>query len=130
MKMQWLLLSAVCILLAGSAVAQNDFTQKTTANVPFDFVVNDSIFPKGEYVVSASSDGRKLFIQNKTEPQYSTFVLNTDRPLAPYKTHSEAKMVFALTNGQHVLHQVSITGDNHTHDIVHGSEIVELVATR
>ena len=130
MKTQWLLLIALGVLLAGSAIAQNDFTPKMVGNVPFDFVVNGSTFPKGEYVVSTPSNGRKLLIQNKTEPRYSTFVLNRDISLAPLTTHSQAKMVFALTNGQHVLHQISFTGDTHTHDIVHGSDVVELVASR
>jgi hypothetical protein len=130
MKTQWLLLTALAVLLVGSAIAQNDFTQKMTGNVPFDFVVNGTTLPKGEYVVSAPSDGRKLLIQNKNDPQYSTYVLNTDVPLGIHKTHSEAKMVFVRTNGQHVLHQISVTGDNHTHDIVHGADVIELVATR
>lgn len=53
MKAQrWLLLTAVILLLAGSAIAQNGSTRKVSANVPFDFVVNDTTLPKGEYVVS------------------------------------------------------------------------------
>lgn len=130
MKLQWLLLSAVCILLVGSAVAQTDFSQKMTAKVPFDFLVNGAAFPKGEYLVSETSDGRKLLITNKSEPQYSTFVLNTNRPLAPGKIHTDGKIVFARNNGQHVLHQICFTADSHTNDIVHGSDVVELVATR
>jgi hypothetical protein len=81
-------------------------------------------------VVSAPSDGKRLLIQNKNDPQYSAYVLNTDVPLGPFKTHSHANMVFARTNGQHVLHQISVAGDNHTHDISHGADVIELVATR
>jgi hypothetical protein len=113
-----------------TAIAQNDFSQKMTGNVPFDFVVNGTTLPKGEYVVSTTSDGRKLLIQNKNEPRYVAVVLNKDVLLGPYKTHSEAKMEFVRTNGQHVLHQISVTGDNHTHDIIHAADVIELVATR
>ena len=130
MKTQLLLLTALGVLLVGSAFAQNDFTQKMIGNVPFDFVVNGTTLPKGEYVVSAPSDGRKLLIQNKREPQYSVVDLNTNVLLSPLETHKQAKMVFARTDGQHVLHQIRVEGDNHTHDIVHGSDVIELVATR
>lgn len=130
MKAKLLLLTVFGVLLVGSAIAQTDFTQKMTGNVPFDFVVNGTTFPKGEYVVSTTSDGRKLLIHNKNEPRYATIVLNTDVPLGPYKNHSQSKMVFARTNGQHVLHQISIAGDSHTHDIIHGSDVIELASTR
>jgi hypothetical protein len=29
-----------------------------------------------------------------------------------------------------VLHQISLEGDNHTHDIIHGNNVAELVAKR
>lgn len=130
MKTRWLLLTALCILFARSAIAQNDFTQKLTGNVPFDFVVNGTTLPRGEYVVSATSDGLKLLIQNKSEARYATFVLSKDVPLDPYKAPSQAKMVFVRTNGQHVLHQISIEDANHADDIIHGSDVIELVTTR
>lgn len=130
MKIQWMLLPALWVLLLGSAIAQNDFTQKMTGNVTFDFVVNGTTFPKGEYIVSAPSDGHRFLIQNKTQPQYATFVLNTDLPLTSYKVHNQTKMVFVRTNGQHVLHQIYLEGDNHTHDIIHGADVIELVPTR
>jgi hypothetical protein len=129
MKTQWLLLTALCVLFVGSAIAQNDFTVKMSGNVPFDFVVNGTTFPKGEYLVSAPSDGNRLLIQNKNDAQYSTFVLNKNIS-TPFNTYTQAKMEFARTNGQHVLHQISFEGDNHTHDIIHGSDVIELIATR
>lgn len=130
MKSHLLLLTALGVLLVGSAFAQNDFTQKLTGNVPSDFVVNGTMFPKGDYVVSAPSDGTRLLIQNKRDSRYATFVLNTDRWLASDKVDSETKMVFVQTNGQHVLHQIRLQGDSHTHDIIHGSDVVELVEAR
>lgn len=131
MKAQrWLLLTAVILLLAGSAIAQNGSTRKVSANVPFDFIVHDTTLPKGEYVVSTDSDGLRLLIQNQKEPQYSTYLMSTDIQLAPGSLHSKDKLIFLRTNGQHVLHQISIEGDHHTHDIHHAMDVIELVAKR
>lgn len=130
MKKQWLLLVALGVLLVGSAIAQNDFTQRMVGSVPFDFFVNGTTFPRGEYVVSAPSDGHRFLLQNKAKPEYGTFVLNTDIALGANRIHAENKLIFVRTNGQHVLHQICLAGDSHTHDMIHGSEVIELVATR
>jgi len=131
MKAKGLLLTAVCLLLAGSGYAQTTQTPKLTANVPFDFVVNDNAMPKGEYVVSSFDDGRKLLIQNKTQADYSAYVLNNDVSLGGRRVENDGKLIFILTNGQHVLHQIALRGDNHIHDILHdGHDVIELVAMR
>ena len=130
MKSKGLLLTIVYLLVAGSALAQYKPTPKLTANVPFDFVVNDRTMPKGEYVVSTFDDGRKLLIQNTTHGEYSAFVLNNNVSLGR-PVENDGKLIFILTNGQRVLHQIAIRGDNHIHDLVHqGHDVIELVALR
>ena len=117
-------------LFAGSAVAQTLFVAGITVNVPFDFVVNHTTLPAGEYVVSANNDGYRFIIQNKTEPKYGVFVVNNNRRMYRSEIQDQSRMVFALTNGHHVLHQIYLQGDDHTHDIVHGSDVIELARTR
>ena len=130
MKAKGLLLTAACLLLAGSTFAQQKLTPRLTVNVPFDFVVNDDAMPKGEYIVSTFDDGRKLLIQNKTQAEYSAYVLNTDVSLGR-PVESDGRLIFILTDGQHALHQITLRGDNHIHDIVHqGHDETEIVAQR
>ncbi len=127
MKMKWLLVIAICLVFAESAFGQN---RRLIANVPFDFVAGDVMFPKGEYIVSTFDDGRKLVIQNKNQPEYMSYLLNTEVSLAGY-FDKDARMTFIVNDGQHVLHQIAITGDGHIHDIVHqGSDAIQLVASR
>lgn len=127
MKLKWLLLIAICLVFSGSVYAQNT---RLIANVPFDFVAGDEMFPKGEYIVSTFDDGRKLVIQNKNQPEYTSYLLNTDVSVSRY-LDGDARMIFILNDGQHVLHQIAITGDSHIHDIVHqGSDAIQLVASR
>ena len=130
MKTQWLLSIVACFLFVGSAFPQRTFTVKLTANVPFDFVVNDTVLVKGDYVVSTRDDGTWLFIQNKTRPEYSAYVHNTD-VFSPRFLDKEGQLIFIRTNGQHVLHQIALRGDNHIHDVIHhGHDPIELVARR
>ena len=125
-----LLLPVLCTLFAGSAIAQTLFISATKVNVPFDFVVNHTTLPAGEYVVSANTDGHRLIIQNKTEPKYAIFVANNNILLNQSEIQNKSKMVFAVNDGLHILHHVYLAGDNHTHDIVHGSDVTELARTR
>lgn len=130
MRTRSLKVTLVCLVLSAAAIAQVQFNRKMTISVPFDFVVSDLVMPKGNYAVSMDTDGRRMLIQNTDEPQYSTFVLNTDVGLPPFTTHAISKMIFARNNGQHVLHRIAVQGDNHTHDIVHGSDVIELVPAK
>ena len=50
MKTRWLILTALCVLLAGPAVAQSTSTPKMEVYVPFNFVVNGTSLPAGKYV--------------------------------------------------------------------------------
>jgi hypothetical protein len=130
MTTRWMTIGISCLVLAAMALAQTMFTPKLTGNVPFDFMVNGTVFPKGTYTVSTSMDGHTMMIKNNEKPEYSTFVSNNNIALPSHAAHPVGKMIFNRNNGQHVLHQIALEGDNHTHDIVHGGDIIELVATK
>ena len=127
MKMKWLLLIAICLVFAGSSFGQKP---RLTANVPFDFMANDVMFPKGEYIVSTFDDGRKLAIQNKNHPEYTSYLLNTEVSVSEY-LDNDPRMIFIVTDGKHVLHQIACTGDRHIDDVVHeGGDVIKLAALR
>lgn len=126
MRTRWLLLTLLCLFVAGPAMALNAWIAKATAYVPFDFVVNDTTLPAGNYVVSTHGSGNMLMIQNKDNPEYVKIATNTyySNP-NPNAAHEDSKLVFGLNNGQHNLHQVRIAGDMRTHDISHADDIAE-----
>jgi len=75
--------------------------------------------------------GNSLLIQNTNNPEYEVVVQNRNVVLNPDRTiQKDSKLIFVLNNGQHVLHRIAIADDNHIHDILHGADVVELVATR
>jgi hypothetical protein len=100
------------------------------SDVPFEFIVNGTTIPAGTYVVRTYSTGHALVIQNQDNPEYAAIASNNNIMLGPPKAHNGATLVFGLNNGQHVLHQIRLEGDNHTHDIIHGNDVAELVASR
>ena len=75
-------------------------------------------------------------IQNKDKPAYVTVALNNDVSLCVLgnqcRTTPPQRWPFKqLNKGQYVTaYQIRFTGDDHTHDIVHGSDVDELVASR
>jgi hypothetical protein len=98
--------------------------------VPFDFIVNGAPLPAGDYRIMTYGIGNMLLIQNVDKPDHKMIVHNRDVVLSPNGTIlKDTKLIFLLNNGQHVLHQVGVAGDDHIHDIVHSADVVELVAT-
>lgn len=131
MKARWLTIATLCLLLVCPAVAQDSWTTKATTSVPFNFVVNRTTLPAGDYQIMTNSAASALLIRNVDNLDRTVLVLNRNVVLNPdERNQKESKLVFVLNNGQHVLHQIRIAGDDHIHDIIHGADVVELVATR
>ncbi len=132
MKARLMILAIISLLLAGSAVAQNSWIKVATFDVPFDFIVNGTTLPSGSYVVRTYTPGNTLMVQNVDTGQ--SVISNNNNimlPGNPDKIHETTKVVFGLnSDGRQVLHQICITGDDHTHDLIHGSEVTELVSSR
>ncbi len=131
MKARLMILAIISLLLAGSAVAQNSWTKVATFDVPFDFVVNGTTLPSGSYVVRTYMLGNTLMVQNVDTGQ--SVISNNNIMLTgnPDKIHETTKVVFGLnSDGRQVLHQISITGDDHAHDLTHDQSVTELVPSR
>ncbi len=130
MKIRWLTIAAVCLLFLWPASGQPSWTTKATATIPFSFVVNGTTLPAGDYRIMTYL-GKSLMIQNVDQMDQQVSVQNQDILLTPDGTvHENTKLIFLFNDGQHVLHQITILDDNHIHDIIHGHNVVELVATR
>ena len=128
MKKCCVLLTVLYLVIAGTTLAQQLSSHQTKTEVPFDFVVDGTMLPAGTYGVTFYTDGRGFTIQNRDNPNYVRILIrnNEIRLLPNGKTHDTSAMVFSLSNGQRVLHQIKVEGDNHTHDIVHGTDVAEL----
>ncbi len=129
MKVKTLIYVLLGLLLVLPASAQN-WSTSTRVDVPFEFAVGNVALPAGEYEVVGDFYGKQFKLQNVDHPKYVATVLSQNILLDTYTNQATTKLVFVVDQGRHVLHQICFRGDGHTHDLVHGNEVVELVAHR
>ena len=114
-------------LITTPLAAQNTSTIISHVNVPFSFVVNDSTLPAGNYAFWSDFDNQVLTITNTATGAQVCALINSFevQPAA-----GQSKLVFRRDGYTHVLHQVQRAGDNHTHNLVHRSDVMELAENR
>ena len=99
---------AVCLLLTTIAVAQtttkNPAPQIATAQIPFDFWIDDTHLPAGEYALypALRLDTLLLLRNTKTSAQEQIFLVPTGDAVA----NGDYKLVFVTRAGQHYLREV------------------------
>jgi hypothetical protein len=74
-------------------------------------------------------DSHRLLIQN-TETWAAAFAESRDILVSPSGSMApSSKLMFAHEGNRYVLHQVIVGGDDHVHDLIHGTEVAELPRT-
>ena len=132
MKKSILLIGMLSLFLSVVPAFGQGSETKCTAKIPFDFVVGSAVLPAGDYVLRTAwiSSNSCFVIQNK-ETGAAAFVFSRDILLSPTGSPARnTKWVFAHDGNRHVLHQVTVAGDDHVHDLIHGTEIAELPETK
>jgi hypothetical protein len=101
---------AAAMVIGGASTARAD--QKILATVPFDFIVGDSRFPAGNYVVTEASQPEVVSIESADGRQFA-FLLTipdaADRDAAP-------ELVFERFGSEHFLARIS-DGDGEAREI-------------
>ena len=109
MKKQALTLVGVLslLLVAGSALAQS--RGDITADVPFNFTVNQTTMPAGSYRISTLGNGNStLLIQNRDAKAVKLVSPNAVEALKPA---NKTKLVFHCYGGDHCfLYQIWVSG--------------------
>jgi hypothetical protein len=109
MKKQVLCLVGVLslLLVAGSALAQNTIV----ANVPFNFSVNRTTMPAGEYSITNLGASGALALQSQDRKNVNLFTPNHAEISKP---SADTKLVFHCYNGreQCFLYQIWVQGKN------------------
>jgi hypothetical protein len=99
----------------------------SAVNVPFEFVVNDTVLPAGTYAVQSDPQNNLLvFVHATTQQRAMVFTSSYElKGIA-----DKSALTFRKDGNTYVLHQVQRVGDNHTHDVVHGRDVIELAENR
>jgi len=94
------------MIVAGSALAQN----RVQANVPFNFTVNRTTMPAGEYDISTVGSGNTLLIQSNDKKSVKLVTPNRAETSSPSKT---TKLVcHCYGKDQCFLYQIWVQGMN------------------
>jgi hypothetical protein len=118
-----LLFAAVCLLLTVTpAASQGYFPIKVTVDT--DFRVGNITLPAGEYRFTFDTPNSRMYITNvNTTERLSVFTLDVIDSSVP----TENKLVFLQDEKGRTLHRVWSEQAGHVHDIVHGTEVAELM---
>ena len=120
----FMIVTGLLFVLLAMPTAFAQWEQRATIAVPFEFAVNNTVLPAGTYAVLLNVQTHGVMLLNQ-DKQVSATALSHDIFLFPACAAASSKLMFALEGKRHVLHQVMVEGDNHVHDLIHGSEIAE-----
>lgn len=124
MKVRLLILLAVVSLLLVITPAVSQVLETTwTADIPFEFIVADSQMPAGQYLIKSNPQTMRLTVINK-ETQEKAFMFTRDEE--KLKPNEKTVLIFQRDGDRHVLHQIWGMNQGHGHDIVHGTDVIEL----
>jgi|SRR5215470_2548410 len=108
-KQNWVLLLAVWVLAAGSVYAQFSLANHIEANVPFDFMVGDTLFPAGQYTVGPIAEQTTLVIKSVKDTR-SKFMIS--QAAVANKPQETSKLVFHKYGDRYILSQIWVQGES------------------
>jgi hypothetical protein len=101
------LLALVVALAAGSAYAQLGAPNGVKANIPFNFTINKTSFPAGQYTVKSSGTMGTLVIRGENSTQMvSTHGVTAGKP------SGTSKLIFHRYGDQYFLSQIWVEGSD------------------
>ena len=83
---------------------------RATANVPFEFTVQNTTLPAGEYTISKTSTGRDLMLIQNVEAHKAVMVIAPSAEAAQRRTESPNVVVFRQIGDRYFLEDVKTSG--------------------
>lgn len=107
------LVGLLALMMVGESLAQ---TIRMKADVPFEFIVNGSTLPAGEYTIQSfgAVDGKTLLVGNAGTHQNATV---NAIGVESRKPAGKTKLVFHRYGNRYFLAQVWIAGNDRGHEL-------------
>lgn len=102
-------------------VVQSQTQQVVTADIPFEFVVNETVMPAGHYLISIDQMRQIMTFSRDGLETYQLF----HRQDASGSSRSMSELRFVKTGNVRILHQVLVPYDGHIHDLIHDQDVPE-----
>ena len=106
-----LTLAVIAVGVTSPAIAGQAWTLK--ANIPFEFAVNDSTLPAGEYIVTYSHSGLVRIASARGTRSIAALTISRSSRLSPRPDEPSGKLVFSLSGHEYLLSQVWRAGEGH-----------------
>lgn len=107
------LVFVLALMMVGESMAQ---TIRMKADVPFEFIVNGSTLPPGQYTIQSfgTADGKTLLLRNSDQNENATVnAINVEsRKSAP-----ETRLIFHRYGNRYFLSQIWIEGNDRGHEL-------------
>ena len=114
---------AACVLLIVPLASSQVRTGTITTTVDTDFMVGDILLPAGDYAFSFDTLNSRMYIYNRnTLETVSVFT----RDIVDNSTPTGDKLVFRQDGNHRALHEVWSGQADHVHEVVHGTEVLEM----
>ena len=129
MKARILILVAVVslLLLMITPSVSQVVESKWTADIPFAFIVGENQMPAGHYMIKSNLHTMRLTVINtETQQKASMFTRHVEK-LTP---EERTVLIFQREDGRHVLHQIWGSNEARGHDVLHGTDVVELMQAK
>lgn len=116
------LVVVLALMMVGESAAQ---TIRMKAEVPFEFIVNGSTLPPGQYTIQSfgTADGKTLLLRNADKNENATVnSINVEsRKSAP-----QTKLIFHRYGDRYFLSQVWVAGNDRGHELPKSHREAEL----
>ena len=129
MKARILILVAVVslLLLMITPSVSQVVESRWTADIPFAFIVGESQMPAGHYMIKCNLHTMRLTVINtETQRRASMFTRHVEKLTSQERT----VLIFQREGDRHVLHQIWGSNETRGQDVVHGTEVVELMQAK
>ena len=107
------LLFVLALMMVGESMAQ---TVRMKADVPFEFIVNGSTLPPGQYTIQSfgTADGKTLLLRGSDKNENATVnAINVES----IKAAPETKLIFHRYGNRYFLSQVWVAGNERGHEL-------------
>ena len=128
MKKAVTLVGVMLLLLCIQSAYGQSWKTVARIDVPFEFVVGSTVLPAGTYAVRLDVQAQTLSLFNQDEGRSATSLVHDISPSSSAAAEFPT-LIFDFDGHRHVLHQVTVSGDDRIHDLIHGAEVLELPAT-
>lgn len=107
------LVFVLALMMVGESMAQ---TIRMKADVPFEFIVNGSTLPPGQYTIQSfgTADGKTLLLRGSDKNENAT-VNAID--VESMKSARETKLIFHRYGNRYFLSQVWVAGNERGHEL-------------